>query len=292
MTAIAAALSTFSLGSLPFAQFKRDSSFYLRYDTAYLLAGIALLLALPAMGYQAPSQTFELWHIALLPVATYVLIIAHVFIHNASHGNFPRAINRIVGEICGVMVLTKFASWEIVHRRHHRHTDDAEKDPHPAERAYWRYAKNTLINVEKQLQMQYFELHGDTPETRFYERWRSRLSFVSGFVLVLCWHELLGAPFFFVLFLPASVMAGLFVIFFNWAGHNAHDPNAKIEPTDLDHGIFWILNRMFFGIFFHGTHHKLAMLFNPMKGAQQRARSAEMRAAEAGAVDAAAREQG
>jgi stearoyl-CoA desaturase (delta-9 desaturase) len=74
----------------------------------------------------------------------------------------------------------------------------------------------------------------------------------------------LGAPVFWVLFMPSFVFAALFVMFFNWAGHNAHAEGATIEPTNLDHGAFWILNRMFFGIFYHGNHHKMARMFNPM----------------------------
>jgi len=251
--------------SLPFAQYRRYPRFYFVYDSIYLLCGIAFVLVLREVGYRAPVEALAWWHPLLLPVATYVLIMAHVFIHNASHGNFPRAINRIVGELCGVVVLTKFASWEIVHRRHHRYSDDPERDPHPAERGFWRYALATLVNVERQLQQQYYDLYGDTPQNRRYERWRSRLSFVSGSILIWGWYTFLGAPLFWALYAPAFVLAALFVIFFNWAGHNAHTVDGKIEPVNLDDGIFWLLNRMFFGIFYHANHHKMAMLFNPMK---------------------------
>ncbi|UJR80070.1 Fatty acid desaturase [Sandaracinus amylolyticus] len=254
-----------TLTTLPFAQFKRSPNFYFVYDAVYLVCALAFVATLHASGWRSPVQDFAWWLPLMLPVATYVVIMAHVFIHNASHGNFPKSINRIVGEICGVIVLTKFASWEIVHRRHHRYSDDPERDPHPAERHYWRYAWNTLINVEKQLQQQYFDLYGETPETRRHEKIRSALSFVSGVALLFGWLTLLGAPMFFVLYLPAFFLAALFVIFFNWAGHNAHKADGPIEPANLDHGIFWILNRMFFGIFYHGNHHKMAMLFNPMR---------------------------
>lgn len=265
--------------SLPFAQFKRSPNFYFVYDAVYLVAALAFVAALHAIGYRAPSQELAWWQLGVLPIATYAVIMAHVFIHNASHGNFPKAINRLVGEICGVVVLTKFASWEIVHRRHHRYSDDAARDPHPAERSYWRYAWNTLVNVEKQLQQQYFDLYGDTPETRRHEKLRSIFSFVSGAAIALAWLTLLGAPLFFVVYLPAFFFAALFVIFFNWAGHNAHTKDQPIEPANLDHGIFWILNRIFFGIFYHGNHHKMAMLFNPMNMPQRPERAGALAAA-------------
>lgn len=256
---------TASLFSLPWAQYRRHPTFYLWYDTFYTVlcgAGIAAILL---TDYRAPLEHFEWWLPLFFPVALYAIIMAHVLIHNASHGSFPKAINRIVGEICGFIVVTRFASWEIVHRRHHRYTDDPERDPHPAERGYWRFAANTIVNVERQLQQQYFDVYGDTPETRRYERWRARLSFASGTLLVVFWFLLVGQAGFFVLLLPAFIGAALFVIHFNWCGHNAHTKDGHIAPTNLDHGWYWIGNRIFFGIYYHGNHHKMAMLFNPMK---------------------------
>ncbi len=249
--------------SLPFAQFKRDPRFYLKYDAVHALLALVVIAACLGLGYQAPA--WQSWmHLLLLP-ATYLVIMAHVFIHNASHGNFPKAINRVVGELCGVVVWTKFASWEIVHRRHHRYSDDPERDPHPAERGFWRYAVNTLIKVEKQLQQQYFDVHGDTPENRRAEKVRSAWSFLTAVAVVAAWFVVLGPGLFFFVYLPAFVAAALFVIHFNWAGHNAHLPDRKIEPANLDTGWFWLGNRLFFGIYFHGNHHRMARAFNPMK---------------------------
>ncbi|MBX3272587.1 MAG: fatty acid desaturase [Sandaracinaceae bacterium] len=260
MSSIAASLTT-----SPFAQFRRHPTFYVWYDSFYAVAALTGALALIQSGWQGLLPELHLWHLGLLPPALYVMIMAHVFVHNASHGNFPKAINRLMGELTGALVLTKFASWEIVHRRHHRYSDDPVRDPHPAERGYWRYAINTLINVELQLRQEYYDTHGDTAQTRRYERWRARLSFVSGVCMLFFYFLLLGPSGFFLVYLPAFVGAALFVIHFNWSGHNAHRPEYPIAPADLDYGWFWIGNRIFFGIYFHGTHHKLAMLFNPMK---------------------------
>lgn len=261
--------------ALPWAQFRRHPTFYLWYDVACSTLCIAAIATMIGTGYEAPFDDFAWWHFALLPVALYVLIMAHVFIHNASHGNFPKAINRIVGEICGLMVITRFASWEIVHRRHHRYSDDPKRDPHPAQRGYWRYALDTIVNVELQLRQQYYDVYGDTPETRRYERWRGRLSFVTGLLLILTWYLLVGESGFFLFMVPGSVGAGLFVIHFNWCGHNAHRNEGKIEPTNLDYGWYWLGNRIFFGIYYHGNHHKMAMLFNPMKMPAKRPKQEE-----------------
>lgn len=255
--------------TVPYAQFKRDPHFYVKHDAVFFVAALGGIAALRLGGYQPPATDFALWHFALFPIVLYLTIMAHVFAHCASHQAFGRStagkvLNRVVGEIAGAWVLTKFASWEIVHRRHHRYSDDPVRDPHPAERGYWSYAKNTLINVEKQLQQESFDVHGDTPERHRYERFRSVFSFVSGVALALFWQQLVGLPLFVELVLPSWVFAGLFVIHFNWVGHNAHTKDRPIEPTNLDHGWFWIGNRIFFGIYFHGSHHRMAMVFNPM----------------------------
>lgn len=255
--------------SLPHVQFERSATFYLWYDSFFAVLAIVGSLALWRSGFAGIHPGFDPWLLALLPVAFYVLFMAHVFIHNASHGNFPKPVNRLVGELCGVLVATKFASWQIVHRRHHRYPDDPERDPHPAERGYWRYVAHTLVNVERQLRQEYYDRHGDTPENHTYERWRALLSFGSGATIVLFFFLLLGPGAFFMLYVPAFVGAALFVMHFNWVGHNAHRAGSDIRPTDLDHGWFWLGNRLFFGIYYHGTHHRLSMLFNPMKGARR-----------------------
>lgn len=255
--------------SLPYAQFKRDPRFYVKYDTAVALVAVGIIVALQLGGYRPPS--FEPWMLVLNLPALYLMILAHAFAHNASHGNFPRPINRLVGEICGFVVLSKFASWEIPHRRHHRYSDDPLRDPHPAERRFWRYAYNTLINVEKQLQQEYFDVHGDTPANRRYEKLRSLWSFATGLVIAAAWLTLLGPGLFVFVYLPAFFLSGLFVIHFNWTGHNAHTADGKIEPVNLDTGWFWIGNRIFFGIYYHANHHRMARAFNPMKLPTRRA---------------------
>ena len=41
-------------------------------------------------------------------------------------------------------------------------------------------------------------------------------------------------------------------------------PDQDYKPVNLDHGIYWFLNRVCFGLYFHANHHKNAGLFNPM----------------------------
>lgn len=253
------------LTSLPNTQLRRNRYFYLLYDGFYaalfatILAAMAVLHAGSLLG--TPSR------LALLlafPFACHALILSHAWIHNATHTNFPRAINRVVGELLGLMVVTRFASWEIVHQRHHRYSDDPVNDPHPVQPSYWRYVLFTVINVEKQLQQAYYAIYGDTPENRRFERRRAWVSYLSNLVLVALWYRVLGPTVFFAVFLPANLVAALHVIHFNWSTHNGFSKSRDYHPVNLDHGYYWVGNRIWHGIYFHANHHRRANVFNPM----------------------------
>ena len=84
----------------------------------------------------------------------------------------------------------------------------------------------------------------------------------------------------------ASIIGLLHLAHFNWSTHNAldEDPNRTFYPVNLDRGFFWVGNRIWFGIYYHGYHHKQANLFNPMRyEAHQRERAARLERAGADA---------
>lgn len=253
-----------SFGSLPHLHFRRDRNFYRRYDATWFAIAIGLTAALH-FGHVAPiTPDFKLWFLAALPFVVYFHIVCNVFVHNACHGSFPRSINRIMGEICGFIVLSRFASWQIVHERHHRFSDDQDKDPHPLLPGYFEFTWRGLTNVEKQLQTAYLEVHGDTPENRRRERIRAIISFSTNFALIGFFYRLLGPAGFLVFFIPAQILGWMHVMHFNWVTHNALAKNGDYHPVNIDSGIYWIGNRIFFGIYMHGNHHKRANVFNPL----------------------------
>lgn len=259
---------TATLRSLPFTQLRQNRYFYLYYDSFYLVICGGLLAVFLASGAQPLVQQWHDWYWAVLPAVVYGQILCSVFIHNATHGNFPKAINRVVGELCGVVVLTRFASWEVIHQRHHRYSDQRDMDPHPIEPSYWRFVWTIIGSVEHQLRQQYYDLFGDTAENRSYERKRAYLSYVTNVVLIALWYAVLGPIGFFFFFLPASVIGFLHLVHFNWSTHNPWAKDAQFGPCNLDEGIYWWGNRVFFGIYYHANHHKQAFLFNPMRAKQ------------------------
>lgn len=242
---------------------------YFRYDGTWFLICATALALMATTGWTPLFEGFHWWYLAAFPVMLYGFIWAHLLIHNATHGNFPKAINRAVGEVLGFLVVVRFASWDIIHMRHHRYSDDRVKDPHPNFPSFWKTVLHTIVHVEKQLFQQYFDTWGDTPENRRREAWRARVSYSTNIVLVAFWFCLLG-PWFFAVFAPANLLAGLFVIHFNWSTHNGEAATTidEMRPVNLTSLKYRIGNALFCGIYAHETHHDRPYLFNPARASE------------------------
>ncbi len=138
---------------------------------------------------------------------------------------------------------------EIIHQRHHRFSDDPERDLHHVVPNFWRFlARTMLVNVEKQLQTQAYDQFGDTLEMRRREQLRSVLSFSVMSPLNLAFWLLLGPEAFFFLFLPAQAVGWVHVAHFNWATPGHHSPTGDYKLVNLDHGLYWLGNRIWFGL--------------------------------------------
>ena len=251
----------------PSVMFRRNRSFYFLYDSAWLVLLAGLIALMRAVGWSGFDVGWG-WHLVpILLGACYIQVLPGVFIHNCTHSNWPRAVNRLVGEICGVIVMTRYASWEILHRRHHKYPDDQENDPHYVGPSFFKFLMETmLINLERNLQQQFFELWGGkTPQNVRREQLRSVVSFGTMVVLFYAWYTALGGPIFFAVFLPSALTGIVHVAHFNWATHDAKNADGEFKPVNLDSGLFWLGNRVCFGLYYHANHHKRANLFNPMK---------------------------
>lgn len=268
----------------PINQFKKNPRFYLMYDGFWFLACAAVLGVFTVVDFHPVVGGPAWWFIPAFPVAFFAFVWAHLLIHNCTHGNLPRAINRAVGEALGLLVVVRFASWDIIHMRHHKYSDDRVKDPHPNFPSFLETAWRTVINVEKQLFQQYFDTWGDTPENRAFEKKRAWVSYFTNVVLVAVWFWVWGPSFFFLVFAPTNLLAGLFVIHFNWSTHNGEAAKSieDMRPVDLDSGYYWWGNRLFCGIYAHGVHHDRPFLFNPAMAmwAERRQQAADAPSAE------------
>ncbi len=278
MTALVHGL-VYSFTAQPSVQYRRNKWFYFLYDGAYFVGLAALCVYLIANQVQPLITTWHWGYLALFPLVLYVHILLNVFIHNCCHGNFPRPINRLIGELAGLVVITRYASWEIIHQRHHKHSDDPATDPHHVLPNFLVFLYETMLfNVERQLQNQAYDQFGDTPDNRRREKIRAVLSFATMLPLLLAWYLLLGPYAFFFLFVPAQALGWMHVAHFNWATHNAQSPDRDYKPVNLDHGLYWLGNRILFGLYMHANHHKRANIFNPLKMDEVLARRAAARA--------------
>jgi stearoyl-CoA desaturase (delta-9 desaturase) len=187
-------------------------------------------------------------------------IILHVFAHVCALKARGR-LNRIIGEVAGCRA-DAFASWEVVHQRHHRFATTSTRIRTPACRATGR-TWHTIVNVERQLQQTYFDLYGDTPENHAYEKRRAYVSYATNILVISAFFLFLGPVAFFVFFAPASILAAFHLVHFNWSTHNAQSPTADYHPVNLNHGYFKLGNKLFFGIYMHANHHKWPNVLNP-----------------------------
>lgn len=261
----------------PSNQFRKNPNFYLQYDGFWFVVFATVLVAFWATGFEPLIGGPAWWYAAVAPVLLFGFIWAHLLIHNATHGNLPKAINRMAGELLGLIVVVRFASWDIIHMRHHKYSDDRQKDPHPNFPSFWKTVFNTVVQVEQQLFQQYFDTWGDTPATRNHEKWRARVSYGTNLVLVAVWCWLLGPWFTVLVFAPMNLLGGLFVIHFNWSTHNGEAATRleDMRPVNLTSPMYRVGNKLFCGIYAHQTHHERASLFNPAKYAAQVAAQAE-----------------
>jgi fatty acid desaturase len=252
------------LVSQPFSRFKSDPNFYLKYDAFWAIACLVLSVAMLATGRTAFFGPFHWQQLLAIPLVAFVIIQSHVHVHNASHGSLPRVLNRVLGELLGLIIVVRFASWAIVHMRHHKYSDDPVKDPHPTYPSYFRSFWRSIVTVEQQLMAQYYETWGDTPENHARERRRAYVSYGANVLLLVTWHLALGPGLFWLVFAPCNIFGAMFVGHFNWSTHNGERKN-DFRPVNLNHGYYYLGNKLFFGIYHHANHHQRPHLFNPMR---------------------------
>lgn len=246
----------------PSQQFRHNPRFYLAYDGFYAVLAVVLIATKLIVGFPALFGAPRITWLLALPVLLYAVVVAQLSVHNAVHGNFPRSINRILGEVLGVIVIVRFASWVMVHLRHHRFADDRELDPHPNFPSFWRTVLHTVIHVERQLMQEYLDQWGDTAENRAAEVFRAKVSYATNVLMIGAWLYYLGPWFFGLVFLPVNIFGGLFIIHFDWASHNGLR-GEDFRPVNLNRGYFWLGNKMFAGIYMHRNHHDRPHLLNP-----------------------------
>lgn len=216
--------------------------------------------------------SFSIWHLTLPPIGVLAGLYSAVFLHNAAHSNFrPRWLNRLVGEFCGFHQLYGFAAWSILHMAHHQFPDDPEKDPHPPEGlTFLEFSMAMKGMARRSLKRNFQHQWGGRGALMLLWAAKDWIAIAGIWTKALAWLLLLGPTAFLLGYLPSYLATFWFFAYFNYFTHR-EGSDGRVEIVDLDDSLFHqIVNRFFFGVFFHETHHRKPSLFNPMQSSPQR----------------------
>lgn len=209
------------------------------------------------------SDSFHWIYLSAIPVAILLTFPLTALLHSASHGSLrPKWLNRPVGELVGLMQLSGFAQWKIVHVVHHKHADDPDLDPHPPQfKSYWEFTKGMRESAIKAYAKFYLKTFGDNNESGAELKRFGMMAKLDQSARVLLWYLVLGPQLFTFLFL-ASIVFKMF--HYAWFNYITHRPTGnEIEVKNLDSNLYYIINRIAFGLYYHKNHHLYPLLFNP-----------------------------
>lgn len=229
------------------------------------------------------------WPLAVL-VSSVACFAGFTPVHEAAHHNIcrSRALGDLVGSLCALLLLGALGPYRYLHREHHRHTNDPERDPD-----YFRPDSPPWLLLLRFVTQ-------DITYLRFYAR-RSRpvserLELAAA--AALCAFALLGAAYlgreavFAVVvgwIVPARVALAALAATFAWLPHAPHTATAAEDPyraTSVRSSR--ALEVLLLGQSYHLVHHLQPGVPFYALGAVWRARKAELVAL--GAVDRSERQ--
>lgn len=205
---------------------------------------------------------------AFFPVVALLLCgLPSSIMHNCAHGNVgSRRVNRLVGELCGTIMLYGFGGFRQGHMFHHMHPDNPKYDPHPPQgKSFAVFLISPIKATLRVIETAYYEQFGKTPETIASIRWQTIL-FNAGIMLrIVFWVLLLGPKLFLLFYLPLY-LSNIFVFaHINYATH-VERPDGQSEIINLHEGLYYrLVNFVSFGGYYHKNHHLRPKAFNPAR---------------------------
>ena len=247
-------------------RFYEDRYLHFRSFSLSLLtatAACALLVAHPLHDFS--TFGYSPWQWALVPLGIYWGGVSAVFINNATHGSFrPRWLNWWAGNLAGLHQLWGFTGWKLIHLIHHHYSDDVNHDPHPPKNhTFWQFARIMFVYSSQKISERYREHFGDTPKTRRVQSVGVKILMAMMAMNLLFWFLLLGPAGFVFFYIPSYVANHLLFVDINYTAH-PKDESGNTSAANLNDTLYYKLaNLMWFGIYFHGNHHRKPLLFNP-----------------------------
>jgi fatty acid desaturase len=247
-------------------RFYTDRYLHIRSFSAHLAASSALCagaFALHAPGFY--DFEFAPWQLVLVPLGVYIGGVSAVFMHNASHGSFPgKALNWLCGQAAGLHQLWGFMGWKLIHLIHHHYSDDAAMDTHPPKGlSFWQFTRQMFVYSSAKVSERYREHWGTGLRTRVLHKALLVVFLAMAAVNLLFWYALLGPVGFAFFYVPSYAANHLLFAHINYYAHPA-DEDGQTAPGNMDDTLYYkVANALWFGIYYHGNHHRKPMLFNP-----------------------------
>jgi stearoyl-CoA desaturase (delta-9 desaturase) len=247
-------------------RFYQDPYLHLRSFSLSLASGIALCAAAWHFTPHDWSQfSYAPWMWLLVPLGIYWGGLSAVFIHNATHGAFkPSWMNWVAGNLAGLHQLWGFTGWKLIHLVHHHYSDNVEHDTHPPKGyTFWQFARIMFVYSSKKISQRYREHFGTSPSTLRRQKIGVVVLVAMMSANLLFWVLLLGPAGFVFFYVPSYIANHLLFVDINYTAHPA-DEQGNTAAANLNHNLYYKLANFFwFGIYFHGNHHRKPLLFNP-----------------------------
>ncbi len=232
---------------------------------------VALTLAACAALYAYHSPEFyqlhlSWWDIGLIPLGIYVGGVSAVFIHNATHNSFPwKWLNETCGYLSGIHQLWGFMGWKLIHLVHHQYSDNVDMDPHPpGELSFWQFTRQMFLHSSRKISARYREHWGDNLQTHRLQKTVTILFPIMAFSNLLMWYLLLGPAVFVFFYIPSYISNHLLFVGVNYTAHPKDPATGDSKAANLNEKPFHkVANFFWFGIYFHGNHHRRPQYFNP-----------------------------
>lgn len=232
---------------------------------------LAVSVTLCWMLYNVRSEGFfnfnvSAWHLLLIPFGIYIGGVSAVFIHNASHGSFPNKwLNEICGHLAGFHQLWGFMGWKLIHLVHHHYSDNDEMDPHaPSGMGFWEFSKVMFIKSSRLITKRYQDHWGNGTRTQLLQKATVILFIALVTTNLTAWLLLIGPVGMVFFYIPSYIANHMLFVDINYTAHPKNPQTGITAAANLDNNLYYkIANFCWFGIYYHGNHHRKPLLFNP-----------------------------
>jgi len=225
---------------------------------------LILALSLTAILVAIGRHDFSWVWLGTLPATVLLTFLASSLIHCASHDSLgAKWLNRLVGELVGLVQLSGFPDWKIIHVLHHQHADDQDLDPHPPlKKAFWPFAFSMRDSIARVYVNFYCKIFGSSETSARNLRRFSIAARLDSAAKVLLWFTLLGPQGFTWLFLVSLSFKMVHWAWFNYVTHRPKEGDGT-EIRNLSSISYRIINLFSLGLYFHKNHHDFPHLRNP-----------------------------